>query len=186
MISLLIVNYRSAPLAIEAIRTARSSTSQRLHVVVVDNSCDPREAEGLRPHADVLSVDGVTVTLGVADVEVAPLGSRPLAAHVELLARSGRLLTLVGRLVRDEVQPEHRAEGFLRHPDAVLVEHPEKTGPVLAELESLPPRDLGAVIGRRLVEPVSRVRRYAHGLWTWYFGGRGHREGAASSERRQQ
>ncbi|HEY4641853.1 MAG TPA: glycosyltransferase [Thermoanaerobaculia bacterium] len=51
MISLLVVNYRSAPLAIEAIRTARAATSQQLQVVVVDNS---NEADALRPHADVL------------------------------------------------------------------------------------------------------------------------------------
>lgn len=51
MISLLVVNYRSAPLAIEAIRSARAAASQPLQVVVVDNS---DEAELLRPHADVV------------------------------------------------------------------------------------------------------------------------------------
>jgi GT2 family glycosyltransferase len=51
MISLLVVNYRSAPLAIEAIRSARAATSQSLQVVVVDNS---HEAGALRPHADVV------------------------------------------------------------------------------------------------------------------------------------
>jgi GT2 family glycosyltransferase len=56
MISLLIVNYRSAELAIEAIRTARAATTQPLQIVVVDNSCDPAEAEALGPHADVLIV----------------------------------------------------------------------------------------------------------------------------------
>jgi N-acetylglucosaminyl-diphospho-decaprenol L-rhamnosyltransferase len=54
MTSLLMVNYRSASLAIEAIRSARLATSKALQVVVVDNSCDPREAEALRPHADVV------------------------------------------------------------------------------------------------------------------------------------
>jgi N-acetylglucosaminyl-diphospho-decaprenol L-rhamnosyltransferase len=56
MLSLLVVNYRSASLAAEAIRTARAATTQPLQVVVVDNSCDEREAEALRPHADVLLV----------------------------------------------------------------------------------------------------------------------------------
>src|ERR1700756_3363751 len=56
MLSLLLVNYRSAPLAIEGSRTARAATDQQLQVVVVDNSCDAREAEALRPHADVLIV----------------------------------------------------------------------------------------------------------------------------------
>src|SRR6185369_4933442 len=51
MISLLVVNYRSAPLAIEAIRSARAAVSQPLQVVVVDNS---DEADALRPHADVV------------------------------------------------------------------------------------------------------------------------------------
>ena len=52
MISLVVVNYRSAALAAEAIRTARASSS--LQVIIVDNSCDPDEAKQLRPHADVL------------------------------------------------------------------------------------------------------------------------------------
>jgi len=56
MLSLLLVNYRTAALAIEAIRTARGATTRKLQVVVVDNSCDPAEAEALRPHADVLIV----------------------------------------------------------------------------------------------------------------------------------
>jgi N-acetylglucosaminyl-diphospho-decaprenol L-rhamnosyltransferase len=56
MISLLIVNYRSAALAAEAIRTARASTSEALQVVVVDNSCDAAEADALRDHADQLLV----------------------------------------------------------------------------------------------------------------------------------
>ena len=54
MISLLVVNYRSAALAAEAIRSARAASSESLHVVVVDNSCDEHEAAQLRPHADVL------------------------------------------------------------------------------------------------------------------------------------
>ncbi len=54
MISLLVVNYRSAALAGEAIRSARAATASALHVVVVDNSCDAAEADRLHPLADVL------------------------------------------------------------------------------------------------------------------------------------
>lgn len=54
MISLLVVNYRSAALAAEAIRTARAATASTLQVVAVDNSCDAREADALRTHADVV------------------------------------------------------------------------------------------------------------------------------------
>lgn len=54
MISLLVVNYRSGALAADAVRTARLATAQPLQVVIVDNSCDAREAEALRGIADVL------------------------------------------------------------------------------------------------------------------------------------
>jgi len=56
MISLLVVNYRTAELAFEAIRSARAASSEPLQVVVVDNSCDPTEAGMLRPAADTLLV----------------------------------------------------------------------------------------------------------------------------------
>jgi N-acetylglucosaminyl-diphospho-decaprenol L-rhamnosyltransferase len=56
MISLLVVNYRSAALAAEAVRGARAWTSSPLQVVIVDNSEDPREAEALRGVADTLIV----------------------------------------------------------------------------------------------------------------------------------
>lgn len=90
MISLLVVNYRSATLAAEAIRTARASTSQPLQVVVVDNSCDAREADALRAHADVVlasdtnrgyagginlgrkSCDGEAIVVSNPDVAFAP------------------------------------------------------------------------------------------------------------------
>lgn len=49
MISLLVVNFRSAAMAADAVRTARASAPGGLQVVIVDNSCDPREAEALRP-----------------------------------------------------------------------------------------------------------------------------------------
>jgi GT2 family glycosyltransferase len=56
MISLLVVNYRSAALAAEAVRSARAACSSPLQVVVVDNSVDPREAEALRDFAHTLVV----------------------------------------------------------------------------------------------------------------------------------
>jgi N-acetylglucosaminyl-diphospho-decaprenol L-rhamnosyltransferase len=56
MISLLVVNFRSAALAAEAVRTARATTTAPLQVVIVDNSCDPREAEALQGVADTLMV----------------------------------------------------------------------------------------------------------------------------------
>jgi len=56
MISLLVVNYRSAALAAEAVRTARMSTAAPLQVVIVDNSCDEGEAAALQGIADVLVV----------------------------------------------------------------------------------------------------------------------------------
>jgi GT2 family glycosyltransferase len=56
MISLLVVNFRSAALAANAIRSAREASSPPLQVVVVDNSCDVREAEALRGIADTLIV----------------------------------------------------------------------------------------------------------------------------------
>jgi GT2 family glycosyltransferase len=54
MISLLIVNYHSAALATNAIRSARRGTRGELQVVVVDNSCSATEADALRPLADVV------------------------------------------------------------------------------------------------------------------------------------
>jgi len=52
MISLLVVNYRSAELAAEAIRTARAAATGPIEVIAVDNSLDPAQADALRPHAD--------------------------------------------------------------------------------------------------------------------------------------
>ena len=56
MISLLVVNFRSAALAANAIRTARAAASTPLQVVVVDNSCEPAEVDALRGIADRLLV----------------------------------------------------------------------------------------------------------------------------------
>ena len=64
--SLIVVNYRSASLAIDAIRSARTSTRGALQVIVVDNSVDPAEAGALRPHADVLLTPDVNLGYGAA------------------------------------------------------------------------------------------------------------------------
>ena len=53
-IALLVVNYRSSALALDAIRTALAAASRPLQVVAVDNSVDPAEAEKLRGAADVV------------------------------------------------------------------------------------------------------------------------------------
>jgi len=66
MISLLIVNYRSAELAIEAIRSARAATAEPLQVVVVDNSVDEAQAELLRPHCDVLLLSPANIGYAAA------------------------------------------------------------------------------------------------------------------------
>jgi len=56
MISLVVVNYRTAAMAAEAVRSAREASSSPLQVVIVDNSEDPREADALRGIADELIV----------------------------------------------------------------------------------------------------------------------------------
>ena len=53
-ISLLVINYRSASLAVEAIRTARAASSRPLQAVVVDNSGEPGEAELIRGVAELV------------------------------------------------------------------------------------------------------------------------------------
>jgi GT2 family glycosyltransferase len=55
-ISLLVINYRSASLASDAIRTARAASSRALQVVVVDNSGQAEEAQALREVADQVIV----------------------------------------------------------------------------------------------------------------------------------
>lgn len=58
MISLLVINYRSAGLAMEAIRSARAASAQPLEVVVVENGLDQAEADRLRAVADKVIVPG--------------------------------------------------------------------------------------------------------------------------------
>ena len=99
MISLVVVNYRAAALAAEAVRTARAATSQPLQVVIVDNSCDAREADALRASADTLlvsetnrgyagainlarqSCEGETMIVANPDVTFAPRSIDLLADH---------------------------------------------------------------------------------------------------------
>jgi N-acetylglucosaminyl-diphospho-decaprenol L-rhamnosyltransferase len=107
MISLLVVNYRSAALAAEAIRSARASTSEALQVIVVDNSCDSAEAVALREHADTLLVadtnrgyagginlgrsacTGATIVVSNPDVVFAPFAIDRLHAALDRAAVSG-------------------------------------------------------------------------------------------------
>lgn len=65
-IALLVVNYRSAALALEAIRTARAATARPLRVVVVDNSVDPAEEAALRGAADAVIVSRQNVGYAAA------------------------------------------------------------------------------------------------------------------------
>ncbi len=64
--SLILVNYCSTALAVEAIRTARDATRSPLQVVVVDNSVNAAEANLLRPHADILIVSDSNLGYGAA------------------------------------------------------------------------------------------------------------------------
>lgn len=66
MASLIVVNFRSSSLAIDAVRSARAATRTPLQVVIVDNSVDPAEAEALRPHADVLIAAETNLGYGAA------------------------------------------------------------------------------------------------------------------------
>lgn len=64
--SLIIVNYHSAPLAIDAARSARAATRNPLQVVIIDNSVDDREAEALKHHADVFIAAETNLGYGTA------------------------------------------------------------------------------------------------------------------------
>ncbi|HEX8254475.1 MAG TPA: glycosyltransferase [Thermoanaerobaculia bacterium] len=110
MISLLVVNFRSARLAADAIRTARAATSSALQVVVIDNSCDANEAAALNGLADVLIVSptnrgyagaindgrrvcaGETIIVANPDVTFAPNAIDRLVAALENAAVAGPAL----------------------------------------------------------------------------------------------
>ena len=97
MISLLVVNYRSAPLAIEAIRSARAATSQPLQVVVVDNSS---EADALRPHADVVIASPVNrgYAGGINDGRAHCRGDVIIAANPDVIFAPGSIDALADAL----------------------------------------------------------------------------------------
>jgi len=65
-VSLIVVSYRSASLAIDAIRSARAAIADPIQVIAVDNSVDGNEAEALRPHADVLLAPDQNLGYGAA------------------------------------------------------------------------------------------------------------------------
>ena len=101
MISLVVVNFRSAALAANAIRTAREASSSPLQVVVVDNSCEASEADALRGIADTLVVsetnrgyagginagrracEGEVIVISNPDVEFAPQSLDLLASALD-------------------------------------------------------------------------------------------------------
>ena len=55
--SLLVINYRSATLALSAVATAREAYRGDLQVVIVDNSVDPLEAQALRGAGHLVVAD---------------------------------------------------------------------------------------------------------------------------------
>lgn len=138
MISLLVVNFRSAALAANAIRTAREAASSPLQVVVVDNSCDGREADAVRGIADTLIVaetnrgyagginlgrracEGETIVISNPDVVFAP-------KSIDLLHRAldGRTAVAGPALFWDEAHRWHLPPGD-------LLTAPQKLDQVLA------------------------------------------------------
>lgn len=149
MISLLVVNYRAASLAAEAVRSARASTSSPLQVVIVDNSCDAREAEALR---------GVVAALGgMADELIVSDTNRGYAGGINL----GR------RVCRGEVLVVANPDVVFA-PDALdrlrdALEHAAVAGPALfwdeAHQWMLPPGDLNT--GGEKVDEVLASRSRA-------------------------
>lgn len=103
MLSLLLVNYRTAALAIEAIRTARAATAESLQVVVVDNSCDAAEAEALRPHADVLIVSATNrgYAGAINDGRPACRGDVLIVCNPDVTFAPGSIDALVGAIGGD-------------------------------------------------------------------------------------
>ena len=97
MISLLVVNYRSATLAAEAIRTARAATSAPLQVVVVDNS---NEADALRPHADVVIASATNrgYAGGINDGRRACAGEVIIACNPDVTFAAGAIDALTAEL----------------------------------------------------------------------------------------
>ena len=103
MISLVVVNYRSAALAAAAIRSARAATSRDLQVIVVDNSCDPAETAALRDHADELIVSKSNRGYGGAinDARARCKGNFIVVANADVSFGEGAIDTLVAAMSDD-------------------------------------------------------------------------------------
>lgn len=96
-VSLLVINYRSASLAVEAIRTARAATAHSLQVVVVDNSTDDGETESLRGAADVViaSTDNRGYAGGINDGRRACEGEVIVVCNPDVTFGTGAIDALV-------------------------------------------------------------------------------------------
>lgn len=101
MISLVVVNYRSAALSADAIRSARTSTRTALHVVVVDNSCEAAEARALQPHADFLLAAATNLGYAGAINAARPhcLGDIVILANPDVIFFDGAIDRLADALV---------------------------------------------------------------------------------------
>src|SRR5205085_9388106 len=103
MISLLIINYRSAELAVGAIRSARAAATSALQVVVVDNSCDAREADALRGQCDSLIVSSTNrgYSGAINDGRRACTGDVILVSNPDVTFAPGALDQLSAALIDD-------------------------------------------------------------------------------------
>lgn len=95
MISLLIVNYRSAALAAEAVRTARAATSAPLQVVMVDNSPEP---EALEADVVITSKTNRGYAGGINDGRKACTGEVIVAANPDVTFAPGSIDALAAEL----------------------------------------------------------------------------------------
>lgn len=100
MISLIVVNFRAAALAADAIRTARAASSSPIQVIVVDNSCDPREAEALRGLGDDLLISETNrgYAGGINLGRTAATGDVIVAANPDVAFAEGSIDELVNAL----------------------------------------------------------------------------------------
>jgi lipopolysaccharide transport system ATP-binding protein len=139
-VSLLVVNYRSAPLAIEAIRSARARPRAPLQVVVVDNSDEAPRLK--RPHADVV--------IASPRIAVTPAASTTDARTATAMSSSSRIPTSSSRLAAIDALA-----------DAL---HAAVAGPALfwddAHQWLLPPSDLHTALAevRPRCSPAARAR----------------------------
>ena len=100
MISLVVINYRSAGLAAEAIRSARAATREPLQVVVVENTCNDGEAGHLRPSVDVLITPSRNLgyAAGINAGRAACTGDVIVASNPDVVFAAGSIDALVGAL----------------------------------------------------------------------------------------